>query len=46
MNEDSASTRAVYNYPKVSEIIRQQVVKSQMDEAWRLMKKCKFSFSC
>lgn len=42
INENQISTRAVngaYTYPDVSEILKQDVVKKQMNEAWNLMKK-------
>ena len=48
INENQISTRAVngaYTYPDVSEILKQDVVKKQMNEAWNLMKKTASSAS-
>ena len=48
INENQISTRAVngaYTYPDVSEILKRDVVKKQMNEAWNLMKKTASSAS-
>ena len=48
INGNQISTRAVngaYTYPDVSEILKQDVVKKQMNEAWNLMKKTASSAS-